>query len=738
MRIKSSSNAKYLSLFSTLLIVATLSAGTTTVLFQPSSPTVGPFPNDALTVSDPAQRTGLRVNLPYPSSCGSPALSACENTALLNQLDGFSVNPRIAVCFSDAIDPNNLNSAIQFMAADGSGTPIKVNQTIYDPIGKCAYAKPDRVLAQHTRYLLLVSAPLNDADGHKVKPDKAFTRCLKDKDSSTYCAALSSAMGQLGQQDGKNLDSLDLDSGKLLAASLFTTMSATDWLEKARRVADAGPAFVLPAGSINSFNLNTVKSLTYVPQDNIGKNTVDIPISVLAGVETIAFGLYFSPNFLNVSGPIPGSITVSPTNGPISGPVPIPGLDPSIPPGFLPISFHVFLPPASQEPAGGFPVVIYGHGFGDTQFGAPSYIASTLAQQGFAAVTIEIPGHGFGLGSHVIVTEQNGRQNVVATPGRGLPFSAGGTYGPSDGCVLPGPLAVRDCGRQTAVDLSAMVHTIQGTQGLGLNLNPSQIFYVGQSFGGTYGTLFHAVEPAVSRAVLNVAGGTSVDISRLAIGARPLGVLYLGTNNPPLLNVPPPISAPPQAYFHDAFNDNYVLRDVPVVVNNIPGALPIQAAFEVADWLGMLGDPLAFAPHLKRSPLAGVPAKETLFQFGYGDLEVPNPTESALVRAADGLDTTWFFRFDRAVQTSPELLGITLPGSSFPSLPHKYLSNPTIFSFTAEKSFSLATQMQVAKFFQGQANPDPNPFLTAPYSGVKLFEKPVVLPEKLNFLQLQP
>src|ERR1700681_2881529 len=95
--------AKYLSAIYCLFSAAVLWGGATTALFQPGDPTVGPFPNDSLTVPDSQQKTGLRVNLPTAVSCSSPALSACTNTALVNQLDGFSVNPRITVCFSDPI-----------------------------------------------------------------------------------------------------------------------------------------------------------------------------------------------------------------------------------------------------------------------------------------------------------------------------------------------------------------------------------------------------------------------------------------------------------------------------------------------------------------------------------------------------------------------------------------------------------------------------------------------------------
>src|SRR5579871_2031461 len=95
--------------FTLLVISACISlwADDSTVLFQPSWD-VGPFPTDALTSLDSTQATGRKINLTPPANCGNPALSACTNTALLNQLDGFSINPQIVVCFSAPADPNTL------------------------------------------------------------------------------------------------------------------------------------------------------------------------------------------------------------------------------------------------------------------------------------------------------------------------------------------------------------------------------------------------------------------------------------------------------------------------------------------------------------------------------------------------------------------------------------------------------------------------------------------------------
>jgi dienelactone hydrolase len=699
-------------------------AGQTTILYDPVSLTVGPFPSNLNTVGDPGQSTGLRVNLSSSNDgCdvhSSP--SVCSNSALLNQLDGFSVNPRLMVCFSAAVDPATLHDGIHIVSLR-DGSSVGINQIIFDPHSNCAFAKPNQVLDQQSKYLLTVTNSVHDAEGKKVKCDDRFKECLKSSDD--YCQALSNALGNVVQQPAS--------ADKIISASLFTTMSATSWLEKARRFVDlVEPPVVLPAGIPSSFDLSNLQSITWLPAQS-GLPPQDIPLDALSGVGKIAFGLYLSPNFIN---PLDGTIAVTPTNVPVLGALPIPG----IPTGIVPVSFHVFLP-AGSAPSGGFPVAIYGHGLGDSHFGAPTFIASTLAKKGIATLAFEITGHGYGAGSTVKLADSSGTSHTVLTPGRGILLPGNTQIGATDGCIALSPaVAVRDCGRQTAVDLFALVATIRKTSGLRMQIDPDRVYYVGQSFGGTYGTLFQAVEPAVKAAVLNGAGGTSVDVARLSLTGRPLGTLYLASINPALLNVPP---APPEPYFHDLFNDNYVFRDAPSpVVNNVPGAMAIQAAFEAADWLGMLGDPLSYAPHLKQSPLADVAAKSTLFQFGLGDLEVPNPTESAVVRAAAGESSTWFLRFDKVAAIAPDLVGLTDPstGSPLPILPHRVLSNPTIFDNPHETPLAVAEQKQVAAYFasDGTTNPDPNIFLTGPFAGQQLFEIPAALPEQLNYFQLKP
>ena len=77
----------------------------------------------------------------------------------------------------------------------------------------------------------------------------------------------------------------------------------------------------------------------------------------------------------------------------------------------------------------------------------------------------------------------------------------------------------------------------------------------------------------------------------------------------------------------------------------------------------------------------------------------------------------------------------------FPILPHRLMSNPTVFTVPAETPLSLADQQQAAGFFasNGQSIPNANSFLiNTAYSGRTLFEVPAALPEQLNYFQLTP
>src|SRR5262249_38559483 len=145
----------------------------------------------------------------------------------------------------------------------------------------------------------------------------------------------------------------------------------------------------------------------------------------------------------------------------------------------------------------------------------------------------------------------------------------------------------------------------------------------------------------------------------------------------------------------------------PVKVTTVPGALAIQSAFDTDEWLGMQGDPVAFAPHLKLSPLPGVPVRPVLVQFARADRTMPNPATTNLIRAAGLQSSTWIYRHDLALAQAPDLpidphpflvLFVSLNGST--------VQLPGIDGL----SISLDAQQQIATFVaaDGTTIPDPN------------------------------
>lgn len=657
----------------------------------------GLFPSDLLTVPDAAEKTGRRVALPLPD-CGTQP-STCAEIAALNHLDGFEINPRIAVHFSGAVKPETLSGGIVLVAIGNvtsdepgmyhQGDVITVNQVEYDPSSNTAYAKPNTVLDQDRRFALVVTDAVLDAAG---KPIHTSNVDCGRADAADYCQALMAARAMVASRIG---------SAHVAALSVFTTMSETFWMEQARSSLPSFPASVKRTGSNNVFTFANMTGFTWHQQTGSNPATftdLALPFQLVQNVRSVAFASFESPNYLNAQQFIPDLPTSA---------VPVAR------PATSEIFFHAFLP-ASTKPANGYPVVIFGHGFGDSRFGGPSVVATQMAGAGFAVVAMDAVGHGYGPQSTVVIQMKDGSSTTVPAPGRGVDLDGNGTIDSTEGCVVAAPVAyaMRDCLRQTAVDLMQFVRAIRG--GIDLDgdgapdLDPNRVYYIGQSLGSIYGTIFMAVDPNVRDATLNAGGGSATDIARWSVTYRPLAAEFAALRTPSLLNA------------GTAFNDDAVLRDQPVKIITVPGAVALQDFFARLEWLQSSGDPLSYAPHLKPSPLAGVPVKTILWQFAKGDQSVPNPMESALVRAADMQGSTWMYLADVARTVVPGL----------PANPHAYLTELTLTALP----ITLAVHQQIAGFFvsDGSTIPDPNTAVRAVY-GTNLFIIPAVLPEQLNF-----
>jgi hypothetical protein len=685
------------------------------VRFDLSSPATSPFPSDRFTRPDWTQKTFKRVQLPKPNCAAQP--SDCADIDVINQLDGFNTQPRITIPFSGDIDPASVTSDTVYLvnlgdtlSGGGFGQRVGINQVVWDAASKTLAVESDALLAEHSRYVLVVTTGVRDAAGRPIEagPFGRFRHDLnfgqsKDRDVADYRKSL---------LDGQHVSGASHQ--RVAALSLFTTQSTSADLEKIRAqikrslpspvdfnigTSAAGPVravFALNALAGIQFNRQTGAAPVFTP------SFLPTPaLNVVPGsVARIAFGKFRSPDYQTAEKYIPATPTL---------------LGQPKPQGSHELIVEVFLP-SSPRPAGGWPVAIFGHGFTDSMYGAPWTVASVLASRGIATVAINVVGHGGGALGTLNVLPSAGAPVAVPAGGRGFDQDGNGNIDATEGVNAAAPhtiISSRDGLRQTVVDLMQLVRQIEtgvDVDGDGAaDLDAARIYYAGQSFGGIYGTILLGVEPNIRAGVPNVPGGSITEVARLGV-FRPLTGQALALRVPSLINVVHPSGV--------VFNENQPLRNLPPVVNTVPGAAAIQQVLDRFEWVQQAGNPVSYAPYIRKQPLRGNAPKPVIIQFAKGDTVVPNPTTSAIVRAGDLADRATYFRNDLAYAAD----------NAVGKGPHTFLTN---IGNAAAAPYAVAAQMQIAIFFatHGATVIDPD-------GAGSFFETPIALPlpEALNYI----
>jgi hypothetical protein len=416
------------------------------------------FPTDALTVRDPGQLTGRRVALPT-QDCGAPI--ACGLVQQLNQLDGFDLDPRIAVRFSGPVEPADIAARITLQEAHG-GWRTGVDRVVWDPSTNTVYAHPAEQLAPGTTYRLKVQG----GPGNKAVQET------------------------------------------------FTTMSATDGLLDLQRQIDSGLAFratgVTPDLRVEGAFPALGTTVTWTQDAGATDPTTPVVVPQAATGGTLVFGSFQAPSWLTPDVTIPQTPTRD------AGPAPVEAerlpfvavLPAGTPPaggwptavfghGFTSSTSAVFLA-AVANAGNGIATIgtnVVGHGFGP----------DSAWQVTSGETTATIPTYGRGV-------DQNGDQTIGSTEGSSATGAAAAQ-------------SSRDALRQTAADIMTLVRSLGGTDvdGNGTpDLSGERVTYFGQSFGGIYGTMLTGADPAITRSVLNVPGGPISEIARLSPAFRPL------------------------------------------------------------------------------------------------------------------------------------------------------------------------------------------------------------------------
>ncbi len=589
------------------------------------------FPSDRQTVPDPRQATGRRVALALPD-CAVDA-AGCDEVRLVNELDGWSVNPRVAVRFSGPVALDSVTKASAFilpLAPEPMPSPIGLGQLVWDGASHTLYARPERALLQARRYALILTTRVLDDGGRPLAP--ALNAPLV-----TEAAYGVSAQGVVLQR----LKALGISRREVAAVTVFTTQSVTAGLEQMRAVIEAGSApelrFALgPGGARSAYarvELDGLELRRHVATDPAAgfEAAVKLPLALAAptDIRTIAFGRFSARSFLTADRVIPVTATRAEA----------PALQ-----GTEDVDVTVYLPTGTPPPDG-WPVAVFGHGFGNDRHVVPMMVAGTMARFGFATAAINVVGHGGGPEGTLTILRTGQEPVTLPAGGRGVDQDGDGRIRATEGvgALAGSPLALvssRDGLRQTTADLMQLVRAIRrgvDVDGDGsVDLDRERIAYFGQSFGGIYGTLLMAVDPLVRVGVLNVAGGPIVEIARQSPVFRGLVADQLKRRQPPLMNG------------EQDFTESIPLPGEAPVREPAAGALDIQAYFDRAEWLSQPANPVAFAPYLKQVPLLGVGVKAVLYQWATGDRTVPNPTTSALLRAGRLQPVSALYRHDPA------------------------------------------------------------------------------------------
>ena len=629
------------------------------------------FPNNRFTVADDRQVTGRRVVMPLPRHCTSKNSSICQATRLLNNLDGFDLQPRVYVPFSGAIDIKTVSpKTIYITGPDGDAG---IYQLVFDPDRHVLEGTVDRQLMEDTLYTLHVTRGIRDRSGRRIAHAVRV-------EFTTMTATL-------------QLDHIrrSLDSGKAYRQADIKPA------KRGLKFTQDGVTTVFPGSAVaHEGGIQRNDQVFADPKKDLESNVV--PNLVDPGtVGWYAFGSYLSPQFVTRNAVIPAVPTTRTPRARRAARV-----------GFA------MLVPAGTPPAGGWPVAIYGPGFTRSYFDL--YVtADHNAGLGVATISIDPLGHGYGPKSTITINNST----TFRSYGRGHDLDGDGKILESEGVQpsdkktydhgklvkdKPSPKALvglRDGLIQTTSDVMTLVRAVERgvqvptTTGK-VALSPKKVQYYGLSFGGIYGTMLMGTDPHVKVGFLNSGGGPILDIARQS-GFRDLLAQSFKISHPNLLNGGPGLNG-----FTESLPD---LTDPPIT-KPYKGSFRIRQTLSSGNWLERSGSPEAFAPLIRLRPRYA--EKTVQYLNAFGDNTVPNTTTGNIMRAGQLFDRMMFYRNDKTPTADTD--------------PHGFLADPTLAGRSSAEQM-LGRWLQT--FGQVVLDPDgPN--------GV--FEEPIYDPKELDCL----
>ncbi|HXA30170.1 MAG TPA: hypothetical protein VN193_15645 [Candidatus Angelobacter sp.] len=651
------------------------------------------LPDNAFTVRDSRQVTGLRVNFElgqdYPMvngqvrpGCTSADYSICDAFAELNKLDGFDIQPRVTVPLTGPIDLSSVDDSNFYITDDAGNFASGMRQLTFDPATNTLAGISDKQLLESTPYRVFVAPGIKDAGGAAV--NTCDGRCSTRFTTRTASASLVNIR--------KSMDlPLSSPANAYRLAGFPGASTSTD--SRKMSFVQNGTPDVFQAAMVRPSVADPPSGGPAVPQGVVRNDQVKVdpnapgafqsttvPVLVPpASAGYYAFGSFLSPRYQYAS----ASGHVDSVNGNTDGVMPpVPTTQTPAPFGADRLGVMVVTPdPTKFNPATTpWPVAIYGPGFTRSDYDL-FVTADYNASLGIMTIATDPSGHGYGPASTATVTTLTGTSTTFLTYGRGRDLDGDGAIGDglndgvgptahrqADGSYLPSrkPIDGLQSGlQQTVVDNMALARSVMAgvdIPGVGSNVaDTSKVMYYGLSFGGIYGTMLTGTDPVIHQALMNVPGGPIVDIARLSSFRNNLQTT-LSHGRPNLLNGGPGLNG---------FTEDLPLRNDPPEVITHNGAAQLQELFGETNWFDRSGSPETFAPRILLRPDAAWAnnPKSVAFQTAYGDGTVPNPTAGTLYRAGDLFNNVVYYRNDKT--------------PTYASDPHGWLADPTLAGRTS-------------------------------------------------------
>jgi hypothetical protein len=228
-----------------------------------------------------------------------------------------------------------------------------------------------------------------------------------------------------------------------------------------------------------------------------------------------------------------------------------------------------------------------------------------------------------------------------------------------------------------------------------------------------------ALDPSVRVLTITACCGISPEHGRWAPMRRPALGRQLASRVPSLINPDGLTSIDGVAVTAPFYNENKPLRNRPVVINTVAGAIDIQEAFEIHEWGQQTGQTShTWMLHLRKTPLPGMEPKAVGIYVFKTDQQAVNPSATEALTDAGLLPNVLYYRHDWAFAQDPTI----------PKNPHMVVVSPTAPN-PLFRAVSRGAQAQIADFHASGGTivnvPEP-----AAWWEVPMFERP----DSLNFI----